>query len=47
MADIELSRFNEVYYRVECDASTLMEMSDRFTFEVPGAKFIPDRKSVV
>ena len=41
MADIELSRFNEVYYRVECDASTLMEMSDRFTFEIPGAKFIP------
>jgi superfamily II DNA or RNA helicase len=41
MADIELVRVNEVYYRVECDASTLMEMSDRFTFEVPGAKFIP------
>lgn len=47
MADIELSRFNEVYYRVECDASTLMEMSDRFTFEVPGAKFIPSVRNKV
>ena len=41
MADIELVRANEVYYRVECEPSILMEMSERFTFEVPGAKFIP------
>ena len=41
MADIEIARVNEVFYRVECELSTLQELSDNFTFKVPGAQFIP------
>lgn len=47
MADIELQRVNEVYYRVNCELSTLQELSDNFTFKVPGAQFIPAVKNKV
>lgn len=41
MADIQLVKKNEVYIKVLCDPSIGQELSDHFTFEVPGAKFNP------
>ena len=41
MADIILAKKNEVYLKVQCDPSIAQELSDHFTFEVPGAKFNP------
>jgi len=36
---------NEVYNKIICDPGTAMEISDHFTFEVPGAKFMPAYKN--
>ena len=36
-----LEKFNEAYLRIKCEASTAQELSQFFTFEVPGAKFMP------
>ena len=36
-----LEKFNEAYLRIRCEASTAQELSQFFTFEVPGAKFMP------
>jgi len=41
MADIGIEKKNEVYLRVTCEPSVAQEVSDYFTFEVPGAKFNP------
>lgn len=41
MADIILSKKNEVYLKVQSDPSIAQELSDHFTFEAPGAKFHP------
>jgi len=41
MADIVLSKKNEVYLRADCEPSLAQELSDYFSFEVPGAKFHP------
>lgn len=41
MADIILEKKNEVYLRAVCDPSIAQEISDHFTFDVPGAKFHP------
>jgi superfamily II DNA or RNA helicase len=38
---ITISKVNEVYVKVGCDSGTAQEISDYFTFEVPGAKFMP------
>lgn len=38
---ITVSRINEVYIKLGCDKGTAQEISDYFTFEVPGAKFMP------
>lgn len=38
---ITISKIDEVYIHVACDDSVAYELSDRFTFEVPGAKFSP------
>jgi superfamily II DNA or RNA helicase len=38
---VTVQYFNEVYVKLDCDPSTAMEISDYFTFEVPGAKFSP------
>jgi superfamily II DNA or RNA helicase len=38
---IELERYNETYIKVHCNDSIAQELSDYFTFEVPGARFIP------
>lgn len=39
--------YDEVYNKIICDPGTAMEISDHFTFEVPGAKFMPAYKNKV
>ena len=36
-----ISKKNEVYLYVDTERSTARALSDFFTFEVPGAKFMP------
>lgn len=38
---IKVSKKNEVYLKIETDVSTSQELNDFFTFDVPGAKFMP------
>ena len=38
---IKISYLDDVHCKVECDASVAQELSDFFTFDVPGAKFMP------
>jgi len=38
---IKVEKVNEVYLKVYCEAGTAAEISEYFTFEVPGAKFMP------
>lgn len=38
---VQVERVDEVYVRVIAEPSIKMEMSEYFTFEVPGAKFMP------
>ena len=42
---ITVTKTNEVYLRVDTDLSTSQEINDFFTFDVPGAKFMPLYKS--
>jgi len=41
MADITIQSKNDVYLKVLSDPSIAQELSDHFTFDVPGAKFHP------
>jgi len=45
MADLVLRKKNEVYLQVECDPHIGYELQDEFTFDVPGAKFMPQYRS--
>jgi superfamily II DNA or RNA helicase len=38
--DIIITKLNNVYARVDCDRATSMELSERYTFEVPNARFM-------
>ena len=38
---MHISKKNEVYLKIESDPSVSQELSEFFTFEVPGAKFMP------
>ena len=38
---MHISKLNEVYLKVETDSGLARELSDYFTFEVPGARFMP------
>jgi superfamily II DNA or RNA helicase len=40
-----ISKANEAYIRVRCEPSEAYELRDYFTFDVPGAKFMPSFKS--
>lgn len=42
---ITVKRYDETYDIIECDPGTAMEVSSYFTFEVPGAKFMPAYKT--
>lgn len=39
--DIYLRRINSAWSRVEADPGIIRELSEKYTFEVPGAKFMP------
>ena len=45
MNTISISKKNEVYLKVNAEPHVYMELSDTFTFEVPGAKFMPQYRS--
>ena len=45
MDSIEISRHDEVYIKIKCDPGIAQEISDYFTFFVPGYKFMPAYKS--
>lgn len=45
MTDIVISKKNEVYLKIECEPHIKYELSDQFTFDVPGAKFMPQYRS--
>jgi len=45
MADITLIKKDEVHLKVLCEPSIAQELSDHFSFDVPGAKFHPLYKS--
>ena len=38
---IKVSKFDDVYLKVDTDPSTSQELSDYLTFTVPGAQFMP------
>ena len=42
---MKISKVNEVYLTLEVDDSLERELSDYFTFEVPGAKFMPQYRN--
>ena len=42
---MQISKVNEVYLQLEVDDSLERELSDYFTFEVPGAKFMPQYRN--
>lgn len=41
MSDVLITKVNEAFVKVECEKSTAQEMSDYFTFYVPGYQFTP------
>ena len=45
MSDIVISKKNEVFLKIDAEPHICQEISDRFTFEVPGAKFMPQYRS--
>ena len=45
MADLVIRKKNEVFLRVECDPHIKHELQDQFTFDVPGAKFMPQYRN--
>ncbi len=45
MTDLTISKKNEIFLKVECEPHIKYELSDQFTFDVPGAKFMPQFRS--
>jgi len=45
MTDITIAKKNEVYLQVKAEPHINQELSDHFTFDVPGAKFMPQYRS--
>ena len=46
-SDITISKVDEAYIHVHCENSIARELSEHFTFEVPGARFMPAFKRKV
>jgi ABC-type cobalt transport system substrate-binding protein len=42
---ITIKKYDETYAKIICDPGIAMEISDQFTFEIPGAKFMPAFKN--
>jgi len=45
MTDIKIRKKNEIYLTITADPHIHQELSDYFTFDVPGAKFMPQYRS--
>ena len=45
MADIKIIKKNEIFIKLICEPHILYEFAPHFTFEVPGAKFMPQYRS--
>ena len=45
MADLVIEKINEVYLKVKTEPSIEYELRDKFTFEVPNKKFMPQYRS--
>jgi superfamily II DNA or RNA helicase len=45
MSDVIIHKKNEVYIKLECEPHVLYDLQQYFTFEVPGAKFMPQMRS--
>ena len=45
MEIVQVLKVNETYIKIIAEPGLIMEMSERFTFDVPGAKFTPAYKS--
>ena len=45
MSHLTISKKNEVHLQIEAEPHVYYELADQFTFEVPGAKFMPQYKS--
>ena len=41
MSDLTISKKNEVFLKIITEPHVAHELSDQFTFEIPGAKFMP------
>ena len=46
MTDIIIKKKNEVYVTVKAEPAICQELSDLFTFDVPGAKFMPQYRNL-
>jgi superfamily II DNA or RNA helicase len=47
METLKIRKVNEVYNKVDCEPSIAYELNDYFTFDVPGAKFMPAYRNKV
>ena len=45
MSDLIISKKNEIFLKVEAEPHIFYELSDQFTFDIPGAKFMPQYRS--
>ena len=45
MSDVKILKKNEIYIKLKCEPHILYELQRYFTFEVPGAKFMPQMRS--
>ena len=45
MSHLIISKKNEVYLQVKADPHVFYELADQFTFDVPGAKFMPQYRN--
>ncbi len=45
MSDVRILKKNEIYIKLKCEPHILYELQTYFTFEVPGAKFMPQMRS--
>jgi len=45
MADIAIQKKNEIYLKIQTEPHIHQELSEYFTFDVPGAKFMPQYRS--
>ena len=45
MVYLEIEKKNEVFLRIQAEPHIYQELSDHFTFEVPGAKFMPQYRN--